>query len=310
MEIRAKSLRTLSRIKNLVEQNKSIRFVHSVKDMSEQLAKKIGFDVPLEAGSYITPKVIGKVSKFNALGKEVIRKDLPKENYSYMSFRTTYDWHRNPHQSLQTITIKRYPRDEVYPPSVQLTVVDINGELYISSDIITLSSMDEDSVLHICNLMLEIFGSFKVVDIASQSVLGVKKKNLNWELLPKGDSPWTPSDVKRFISDRCKDLKPSERDAIIHRTNYIMAKKPDFIASGKAGFNGYFVYGFEASSVFILESVQFGNATYVLSEDWEEISKLTKSEIINGDVTHARVIHDHSWNKKLSIAIDNLKSTR
>lgn len=310
MEIRAKSLRTLTRIKNFVENDKSIRFVHSAKDITEQLLKNIGFEIPLEAGSYITPKVIGKVSKFNALGKEVIRKDLPKESYSFMSFRTTYDWHRNAHHNLQTRTIQRFPRDEIYPPSAQLTVVEINDELYISSDIISLSSTDEADVLHVCNLMLEIFGSFKVVDTASQSVLGVKKKNLNWELLPKGDRPWTAADVKRFVSERCKDLTPSEREAIIHRTNYITAKNPDFIASGKAGFNGYFVYGFEELSVFILESVQFGNATYVLSDGWEEISMLTKSEIINGDIVHVRVIHDHSWKRKLSIAIDNLKSTR
>lgn len=45
----------------------------------------------------------------------------------------------------------------------------------------------------------------------------------------------------------------------------------------------------------VLESIYLNNATYVFRDDWESLSKLSKSQIINGDVEYERVIHDSHW---------------
>ena len=38
-----------------------------------------------------------------------------------------------------------------------------------------------------------------------------------------------------------------------------------------------------------------GNATYVFEENWEELSKLTKAEIIRGKLQKDRIIHRENW---------------
>lgn len=83
----------------------------------------------------------------------------------------------------------------------------------------------------------------------------------------------------------------------------ISRKNPDFLATGRAGFSGYFVYGFKYQNVYVLESMEFDNATYVFNSEWEKISQLTKSQIINSDLPHKRIIHNKKWNLSVVNAI-------
>ena len=51
--------------------------------------------------------------------------------------------------------------------------------------------------------------------------------------------------------------------------------------------------------LYLLESVYFGNATYILGEQWEEISKLTKAEVLNENLYKSRIIHQADWHKQI-----------
>lgn len=64
---------------------------------------------------------------------------------------------------------------------------------------------------------------------------------------------------------------------------------------GEAGFTGYFVFGFPAKKLFVLESIYSDNATYVLDEDWEQISRLTKAEILDQGLHQERLVHRVGW---------------
>jgi hypothetical protein len=44
---------------------------------------------------------------------------------------------------------------------------------------------------------------------------------------------------------------------IEHRIKTISECNPDFLAVGKGGFTGYFVYGFKSKKIFILESIHY-----------------------------------------------------
>jgi hypothetical protein len=59
------------------------------------------------------------------------------------------------------------------------------------------------------------------------------------------------------------------------------------------------IFGFENKDFFILESIYTGNATYVLGENWEEISKLSKDEILNQDLHQERIIHYQNWESEI-----------
>lgn len=81
----------------------------------------------------------------------------------------------------------------------------------------------------------------------------------------------------------------------IRNCNLINECNPDFIAYGRSGFRGYIVFGFCKKNLFILESIFPNNATYIFESDWEGLSKLTKSEILNHNLQKGRLIHNANW---------------
>jgi len=68
---------------------------------------------------------------------------------------------------------------------------------------------------------------------------------------------------------------------------------------GNAGFHGYIIFGFKKKNFYILESVHLGNATYVFGKNWEELSKLTKKEILDEGLQEKRIIHKRSWENQI-----------
>ena len=78
-----------------------------------------------------------------------------------------------------------------------------------------------------------------------------------------------------------------------HRT--FAEYEPNFIAIGENSFNGYVVYGYTKKDLYVFESNQPGNATYVFRGEWENASMLTKRDIIQGELCYKRFIHSKDW---------------
>ncbi|KHT38041.1 hypothetical protein [Vibrio sinaloensis] len=300
MAVKGKSLRKLSRVLVAAKGAERVRFVKKVESEEELIF--VGFNGQPNEGDSVIPRAVGKVSEFNVNGKEVIRKDLPKEPEP-ISFHTTWlDWHGYEHSGIQTRLVDKYPRDYINAPASYLSIANINGEQYVCTDAFLLTE-DSDEVLHLANLMLELFEEFEVYDEESQAIQNLEIKRLNWEILPKGDYPWDKT--KEIISPILKNLKDSQKPVVEERLRKITKKSPDFIAVGNAGFNGYFVFGFSDNEQYVFESVHLGNATYVFGDNWEELSLLTKNEIINGELDHERIIHDDNWDRQLNRILSN-----
>jgi hypothetical protein len=71
------------------------------------------------------------------------------------------------------------------------------------------------------------------------------------------------------------------------------------MAVGVGGFKDYVVFGFTEKDKYVLESPSLGNATYVLDGNWQEVSVLTKKEIIEEGLHEERVIHNRSWPRRV-----------
>ena len=124
---------------------------------------------------------------------------------------------------------------------------------------------------------------------------------LNWDILPKGVRPWSKQKtlLKPFL-DNVKDKR--QKPVYDSRFEDINNLKPDFTAIGKNGFNGYVIFGFSDKDIYILESAFYGNAIYVFSENWKELSQKTKAEIINNDLQIERITHNgekNNWLEKI-----------
>lgn len=293
MRITGKSIRTTKKIKALISSTRSIRFVFDVSTADKEKWCAVGFDEEVKVGDYLLPEVIGNITSFNVNGKELIRKDLPKKPQP-RSFHTSWeDWHGNSHSGVQTRYIDMYPREYIQAPTEYLSVIEVEGKNYISTDEFIISDKDDNEIIHLANLMLECFGEFKIVDTLLGKIIGKRIRNLQWEILPPGKYPWSKSKI--IIRNATKRLKASDQEVINYRMKVLSVYEPDFLATGRAGFNGYIVYGFESRSIFILESMFLDNATYIFENNWEVFSQLTKNNIINGDIPHRRIIHDKQW---------------
>jgi hypothetical protein len=55
------------------------------------------------------------------------------------------------------------------------------------------------------------------------------------------------------------------------------------------------IYGFEECNNVVLEANDINNATYILDNNWREISKLTKAQILKSKLCKKRIIHNKSW---------------
>lgn len=83
------------------------------------------------------------------------------------------------------------------------------------------------------------------------------------------------------------------------RIHFINQFNPDSIIQDTGGYTGYLAFGFKDKELFIFDSIKYGNATYIFEDDWEEVSKLTKKEIIRNDLAVDRIYHDNNWEQQI-----------
>ena len=92
---------------------------------------------------------------------------------------------------------------------------------------------------------------------------------------------------------------PGNRPVIRARLQRINGYEPEFAAVGRAGFDGYVIFGFPEKNLYVLESVHPDNATYVFEQNWERLSQLSKAEILDRDLQKDRLIHREGWPEKI-----------
>lgn len=120
----------------------------------------------------------------------------------------------------------------------------------------------------------------------------VPVRRVHWHILkPSGDS-WLQlvryyENLSR-IRDRQYDL---DRLRLIHDF------KPDQIFVGRASFEGYVVFVFEAKGTAVLDCPEVGNAIYIMqAKKWKFLSQLSKTELLKYHSAEVRrIIHRSRW---------------
>lgn len=252
---------------------------------TEVQLRRAGFTDDAEAGARILPAGIGRVSRLNADGSWRVRRDLPKERryVGSRSWRRT-EWHgRDQVEVEETVDIHRlcFPREFIPPPSVEVTLIDHEGRRAVVVDALTKQDGDSDANRHAINLMLELFDSTNVVTENLEGYEPPAVRRVNWVLLPPGQQPFerVTEHVERVIRG-----KPSIARVALDRQQTIFQLRPSQIFRGEGGFSDYLAYRFDDVGITILESIYKGNAIYVLDRDWENVSRLTKAEILREEL--------------------------
>lgn len=266
-----------------------------------------GFQPSDTDGTSILPCGINKYALRNAEPYFTVDKRLPKEKYTQTVYWTRYEWagrgELNPVTDFSYITKERYHRDYFEPYSVYFTLVESNGTPYIISDAILYAEENKGKLLNTVNLLLRVFGECTIdFDQAEQTTT---KMVVNWDILPQGEHPW--ASVKETLGVITKDRAKTQTELMLRNCEAIYEKHPDFVAYGRSGFRGYAVFGFTDKNLYILESALPNNATYVLQDDWESISQLTKAQILSNDLHKARIIHSENWQKNFDALMEGEK---
>src|SRR5690625_227052 len=298
MIIQKTRIRSLSSYTKGIPVDQNLVIAVATSDIVKHSPQDIGFSIGLEPGEKVLPTAVGNVTLFNSRGKEIPLKDQPMETHyrqqewTWKQFRGRYDVEER--SKIVDIPYERYPRKIVPPPSIELSVAaDTDGRKLIVADPIRLNDDNEEAIVHVINMFLEAFGLCEIRNEDLDAIIRSPIRRLNWDVLPKGRKPWRT--LKPLIQPVIDDQSEENKVVIEKRFEAINSFEPEFVAVGQAGFSGYIVFGFPESALYVLESTQTNNATYVLENNWEYLSGLTKAEILQNKLHKERVIHRENW---------------
>ena len=264
--------------------------------------KAIGFNT-INIGEVILPKPIGPVSNYNANGKYDLLRNLPKEAYYQDIDMNWLAFGKHPVSKTITYTRYKYQKKLISSPSEELAVIlDKDDNEIISSSLIKYDNSNNEKIKHIINLFLELFGECHIVDkdLISRVITPIKK--LNWNILPRGKMPWDT--LKAHLSTNTNINSLSNPNEIYKRINYINSFEPDFIVTGNGGFNDYIVLGFVAKNLYVLENNKPQNATYIFEDNWANITKLSKAQILEETLQKDRLIHHANWKQNIKTHLE------
>jgi hypothetical protein len=128
---------------------------------------------------------------------------------------------------------------------------------------------------------------------------GIVFDKVAWQILPPGES--ISISVNRYLT-AVRARHPSRRfDS--SRITRVTSLRPSKAYVGQGEFDGYVVFLFDRSPQAVLECPWVGNALYLLSGNWTELSKLPKSTLLDNHHRQVRrIIHDEggSWFDELT----------
>ena len=158
-----------------------------------------------------------------------------------------------------------------------------------------------DDLFFAVNLLQENTGDCHVFDANATNDDYLRVTKLGWEIFPPGSLDRAVEKVKSQI----RNLTSEKVRRIDDRAKFMERLKPVEILVGVGMNSKYFGAKFRDDLV-AFENVDYGNAIYLLFGNWEELSKKSRTEILQRpDEDFVRIPHTHYWKMNM---ISELKS--
>ena len=246
----------------------------------------------------------GKWSARSNFGWEIIRKDLPMTTKSYSFEAPNFGNATRNGTSMRVIQREVYQRQVFEPRGLQIDAevmadgVDPVVVKFALNEILDREYREFDRLLlWSLNVLQENTGVTDVYAAAAtrQDFLG--SISLSWEVFP-------PGTVEEVI-DRLSKSPPSSTNApdfekhVRDRVMLFEKLKPIGYIRGQGGFGSYFGAQF-ADDLVVFENLRYGNAIYVLYENWEDVSKRSRLDLLrDNDAQFDRIPHVADWQDRL-----------
>ncbi|ELY3466087.1 hypothetical protein SMX26_000641 [Cronobacter universalis] len=289
----------LKRLGNTVVAGTSIAITESQlkNGMLEHLGIYSDNGVNAYEESVIPDPLQGKYSLKNVFGEEIVRRDLPKEtHYTEIESPNWGDSSNGTH----TVRLphEKYPRD-IIPP--KLIAIEINhkqssGSHFIFNFRVTRileknSSTFDDDLLFDLNLLQENLGKCGVENADKPISTYADTLIVSWDIFPPGSKEEVLSRIFRG-----KNITPDKKNVAENRYDFFMSLEPKKIVTGNSTFSNYLGAMLEDDLV-VFENIEYGNAIYILYDNWDEISKLSRIDLLSGRAGNNfdRIIHSGNW---------------
>lgn len=126
---------------------------------------------------------------------------------------------------------------------------------------------------------------------------------VGWEIFPPG----TMDRVFTAITSRLRNQTAERKREIENRANVLSRLHPTEYIVGSGMNSRYFGAKF-GDNIVVFENVDYGNALYILFDNWQEISQMSRIDILKRhERDFIRIIHKDGWQKVLKRHINELK---
>jgi hypothetical protein len=126
---------------------------------------------------------------------------------------------------------------------------------------------------------------------------------VDWEILPPG----TVDEVMRRMLAGKRPVPPEKQQQMERRLKVMAKLKPGAYVAGTSGFLRYFGAQFGEDFV-AFENLAYGNALYVMYEEWRTLSRKSRIELLRGSVDgFQRIEHREGWEDRLGALVEKYR---
>lgn len=251
--------------------------------------------------SIVPPVGNGRWSKYNVDGRPCVRKDLSKVEKTIGGWQTPNfgDWSKGSHTHYSTRKV--YPRETWYAQRLPI-VIDIQDPVddqvsigFRVDRVFDRSDLNERDLRLACSLLRENINSHVSVIPTTLSVVDwLADQRVTWEILPRGEATFEKI-VARLRANPSSHRVREMQD----RYQAVDSMHPGAVVVGEGEFSRYFGFKFRDDLV-VLENLDYGNALYVMYEDWTVLSRRTRVDLLaDANANYDRIVHRSGWDDRL-----------
>ena len=277
------------------------------------LKMRLVSDQPTFPATVLPPEGIGPYSSKNCNGWEVKRPDLPMIPKTIcLGDRPIYgDWSNGSFSLWQQRMV--YQIDEYAPTdySIEIDLLATTDSGFVFKFcldcVLDSGNADfEESLLFCLNILQENTGVCDIDHSDKTREEYVATTLVDWEIFP-------PGSLDSFLARAKTGIKKAGSEAnqvIEERVAEFSRLSPERYILGKGGFNRY-VGAVLPHDVVVFENIRYGNALYVLYENWEDVSQRSRAELLKGtSANYERIPHLDGWKQHFRDAVARRPSRR
>ena len=290
MLIRQKRIRNITKYLWLLKQSKKFYISLNIDNETKKRLKEMWITEIKEWLQFL-PSIVWSITSYNAEWRVEIDKSKPMETH-YSEIEWTrhewiWRWKTRGITDIRYRPYKKYPRKEILPPGMELTISSNNR---LVSPLFEFDSNKSEDIILAINIFLEMFWEAEIISESLVPLLNTSKcVRMNWIFIRSWRKEFREQ-INRVVAKK----STQQKHVINYRLDII--EKYWLVPKGvwSCGFSWYIALQSANKKLTIFENLNYGNAIYICDWDWAEFSKKSKTEILN-EKLHVDKIPHNKW---------------